>query len=280
VDREITPFTPEQLESLKTTKILPFSSVLSNLSHPLVSGFAIDSADPGLCEFQFSTLAKLADKFSNVSFTIVNESYFKRFCNLIRVESMKSPFFFVINLANPKRHRWFSDDPSLDFHEFVSDIVIGKNLPEVVSEPVPENLTEEELEKLVGLNFEKKVLKAKRDSIVVFTREESSRFKFFKPVVEMVKSLVKDKKEAKFYYLDLAKNDIPDFVPQIKDVPTMVSWPREKKGSPVVYRGNGTVLDVMAWVKGNAGKPLEFVEYDLDDVKKRLADTLRKIRFG
>jgi hypothetical protein len=276
IDRELTAVNLSNFGSAFVNRIVSFESILKGPRQKKLVGFALDQSNSSLCSLHFSILRNLTSEFPEFEYTVINGTDFKQFCLFTRIESFEGPFFFVVDLTNPTRKRWITTEIS-DIPRFLRGVISGDERPIILSEPVPDD-SNETVKRLVGSTFIDDVFEDTREAVVVFTRENCSRFKFFKPIVEAVAALVKSR--ATFLYIDVSRNDVPETVPDTKQCPSMILWPRGNKTDPVVYKGNGTFIDVLNFVRDNAGRTLRVRKFDIDVVKKRLAAVIKQIRFG
>lgn len=135
------------------------------------------------------------------------------------------------------------------------------------------------IQKVVGKTFNELVFDDYYETIVLFTSPNSTKYKFFKPIVNAVAYLL-NKTGFRFFYMDVSKNDVPESVPPLKKFPTLILWPAGHKDEPIIYDGNNTFIDVLNFVHKYAGHKIKLPRYDLDSVKEKLAAILNKIRFG
>jgi hypothetical protein len=279
IDRQLIQLQTADFTSLLLTNLTYFSSSLFQNAKTKIVGFTQDRRNAFLSDIQFAALRSLALEFTNCVFTMVNESHLSFFHNLTRTESVPAPFFFVVDSANPARRRWvLSNADVLECRDLLLRILDDLAPPVLLSEPVPVNQTGS-IVQIVGSNFGSEVFNDTREAVVIFTRTDCNRFQFFRPVVEAVAEVLR-KSRADFFYIDVAKNDVPAVVPNITQFPTVVMWPRGRKDEPVVYRGNNTFIDVLGFIRGNSGRELTVEKFELEAVKKKLAAVLKKIRFG
>lgn len=135
------------------------------------------------------------------------------------------------------------------------------------------------IQKVVGRTFSDFVFDDYYEALVLFTSPNSTKYKFFKPIVNAV-ALLLNKTGIRFYYMDVSKNDVPTSVPPIKKFPTLMLWPAGHKDEPIIYQGNNTFIDVLNFVQKHVNHKIKVPHFDLDSIKEKLAAILNKIRFG
>ncbi|OHT16545.1 hypothetical protein TRFO_13137 [Tritrichomonas foetus] len=281
---EITESTP--YESLLNTNIQTYSDSLnikSNLKSSFISGFVINQTDSLQCEKSYDTLIKLSEMHArDFAFSVVKQDEKESFANLTCMRSVELPYFFVINIEKPNRLRWVIENDDMYNVSYLSDLLSriqnGVEDPYIVSENASDS-NNESIHKVVGTNFIDLVYEENHETIVIFTSPNCTKFKFFKPIVNVVAALL-NRTNTYFYIMDVSKNDVPESVPEMTHFPTMILWPAGQKEAPIIYRGNNTFLDVLGFVKKYAKHKIKVPKFDIDVIKENLAAIINKIRFG
>lgn len=136
------------------------------------------------------------------------------------------------------------------------------------------------MNKIVGKTFRELAFNDTIDTVVLFTSPNSTKYKFFKPIVNAVATLLNKSSRLEFYFMDVSKNDLPPSVPEMKSFPTLILWPAGQKDKPIVYDGNSTFIDVLNFITSKSKNKIKIPHYNLDNIKEKLASILNTIRFG
>lgn len=168
-------------------------------------------------------------------------------------------------LKNKKKRRYDNKDEKEDEEQIIDDSI--------------KQYSHVSIQKIVGRTFSNLVFDDYYEALVLFTSPNSTKYKYFKPIVNAVAFLL-NKTGIRFYYMDVSKNDVPASVPPLKKFPTLMLWPAGHKDEPIVYQGNNTFIDVLSFVQKYASHKVKVPHFDLDSIKEKLAAILNKIRFG
>lgn len=159
-----------------------------------------------------------------------------------------------------------------------NNVEVEEDEEQMIDDSIKEH-SQVSIQKVVGKTFSDFVFDDYYEALVLFTSPNSTKYKFFKPIVNAV-ALLLNKTGIRFYYMDVSKNDVPASVPPLKKFPTLILWPAGHKDEPIIYQGNNTFIDVLSFVKNHINHQIKVPHFDLDSIKEKLAAILNKIRFG
>ena len=297
IDRQLNKINDSQnFDFLYSSKWKEFNEFKnSNNQKKYLIGYTLNQNNSVLCSLQYELLGHLSDTFDDDDFgyTIVKNTDLPYFSHLFKLENVNAPYFFVTDFSNPSKLRWLINNEKKMINQtylknLIENIKNGKEFPYIVSEPDDSNdingfnlasYTEISILKIVGSNFREKVYESNNDIIVLFINSSIPKYRFFLPIVNSVASLLKES-SAKFYFIDITKNDLPISVPELKKVPSIILFPYEDKYNPVIYNGNNTFIDILHFVKDSSKNKINIPDFDIDTIKENLANILNMIRFG
>lgn len=247
-----------------------------------VGFYILDTLDNDINEQAFGVLNRLdkTPEMKNLSLVAFPSDCSEDILSLSNMGSIEPPIFCIIDMDDPKFRRWIiAGNDLLNINKIIDTFLsIGTISPSIVSESI--ELTNDTAKQISGSEFLDKVINNDLEVVVLFTNDKCPKFKFFKPIYESVSQQF-DQSQIHFHWINISKNDIPKNVYDHVGCQTILLWPKLKKnGDPIKYNGNMTFIDLISFVKDNASRDLTVSEFDLDEVKSKLAKTINEIRFG
>ncbi|PHJ23853.1 protein disulfide-isomerase [Cystoisospora suis] len=162
------------------------------------------------------------------------------------------------------------EDPLVSFGNqldaFVTAYINGSLTPYLRSEPAPADEENSGLLKVVvGSTFNKLVLENDRDVLVEFGAPWCGHCRKVEPTLKMVASVLHDLgSEVVVAKMDATRNEVRDLY--FSGYPTLLLFPANRKGAPVMYQGDRTEDDLLQWLADNAEK----ANIDLEVAKDRV----------
>jgi hypothetical protein len=235
---------------------------------------------------EIEILAKLADHFGPRFLYSFVEIRVPGAMDLVSGWSLKDivpyPSFLVANLKNMKHERWVvsnhTDAHSLDYLiGFVERVAAGDLEPTVLSEQVPSGAsTSGALNRIVGANFLDSVYDDTRDTIVLFTDDDSIKSRLFRTLMGGAAKLLNET-SLMFYWIDVRKNDIPANPPALDAFPALVLWPAGKKDKAVVYRGGSSLPNLVEFLRRGCSHQIRVKMAQLDKFTREIGTKIEAL---
>ncbi|OGM45140.1 hypothetical protein ABOM_006662 [Aspergillus bombycis] len=135
--------------------------------------------------------------------------------------------------------------PQID--QFIQDVLDGKVLPSITSQPVPET-QEGPVTAVVAHSYEELVIDNEKDVLLMFYAPWCKYCKALAPHYEELASYFADSSHVTIGKIDATANDIPEV---IEGFPTIKLYPAGAKESPINYEGPRSVEDLANFVRKN-----------------------------
>jgi len=140
---------------------------------------------------------------------------------------------------------------------FVDKFVAGTLERTIKSEPVPDPETVDGLTTIVGSRFEEIVMKSNKDVLVEFYAPWCGHCKSLAPIYQKLALTLKDVPTLTIGQMDATAND-PSGPFDVQGFPTLYFVPAGKE--PLVYEGQRTAAEMLAFIKKHATNPVGDVE--------------------
>jgi len=242
-DRELLPMDRPFKDLIRTSIRSSFGA-----SKPYSAFFFTDDSNMDKAHAGVMLMNRLADKYEQFSFSILNTQIHEDIINRGSLKIVKAPFLVVFESNNISNNRWvvhnseWSDD---GYFFSLFDNISSKIQPyTLISKPEPVGQELLTFKELVADSFVERVTDPRYDVFVVFTAAWCHHCNSFKPILNETSTSLKDH-PVRFYWMDGTENETPSIVPDFPGFPTMFLWPANNKSNPVQYdeeRTSGGIL--------------------------------------
>ena len=198
---------------------------------------------------------KINDKYK-IAVADIREKISEKLIKIIGLRENNLPSVIIIDPRNEfKKYKLDGNIDDQNILKFIKNWENGKLKPFLKSEIEPRK-NNGVVFKLVGNTFKKEVINNDKDVMVLFSSNTCSHCKTFYPKYEeLAKKLKKMNPKLILSIIDGKENEI-EFV-NIEVFPSIKFYPGNKKDKPPIdYDGDGSLDDMIKFIKNNAATPV------------------------
>lgn len=203
---------------------------------------------------QIETFKKIAADYPQYSFGYISHENFGANMERMGGSGKVVPAITCLSFTDNKpivfeRENEFND---ASIREWIDGVISGKYKYQSKSEPVPAD-NNGPVVTIVGTTFDQIVHDSNKDVVVEFYAPWCGHCKNLIPEYEKLGKAFAGVKDVVIGKIDLTANDVDSSHHDVKGFPTILLYPRDKKTTPVEYKGTRDAKSLASWIKDNTG---------------------------
>lgn len=247
---------------------------------PYLAGYMIHESDPSSCETEMKILKEIAPKYaSQVQFTTLYGKPSELYKKVSDLNTLPTPYFFIFNTSEIEGGRWLlykgqemNDLKRVD--QFVQKVLADEEDFTVISEEVPSypDFQVAPFRQVVADNFDEFVISNTNDVLLTLTAPWCHHCAALKPVLNETAHLLKNT-NARVYWMDGTKNDIPECIPEIEGYPSIFFFPGQKKQeAPLKYTAGRTFNSILNFITNSSSVKIDVPDYNSEEIQARIKE--------
>jgi protein disulfide-isomerase A1 len=216
----------------------------------------------------YSTFSDVAKNFRGKALfvNVPNSEDNKRVMDFFDIKSEQLPVFVMLDMdpegGNMKKYPYTGDMVASTISSHVDEVLAGKAVPFLKSEPVLPEDTAGDVAIVKGKSFQDLVIKSKKDVLLEFYAPWCGHCKKLAPTWDELGAKYKGSDKVLIAKMDATANEID--VPGIaaKGFPTIFFIPADRSKAPVKYEGGRELSDFVSYLDSHSSHHHQDIDHD------------------